>query len=102
MPRMPQTKPDLIVVAWYTREDYEAVRALGKDGGGLQDTFDEWQEHATRVIAGLAANGIKIERVEVKSTELGAWLRAENVECNEQTRAGFAHHLASAKYAQKH
>lgn len=102
MPRMPQAKPDLVVVAWYSRENYDAVRALGKDGGGLQATFDQWREQAETQIASIVSRGIRVERIEIDPSQLTAWLRAENVECNEQTRAAFVHHLASAKYADKH
>lgn len=92
----------LIAVAWYERDDYDAVRALAEGGGNLHATFDEWLDNASKELLSLAMQGIVVEKFTVKADELAAFLAAGNVQSNEQTRAAFVHHLASAKYADKH
>jgi hypothetical protein len=101
MPKLPREKVDLVVVAWYERDDYDAVRALGKDGGGMEPTFDEWHQLASVALIAAARSGVRVERMPVKSGDLAAWLRSENVESNQETRARYAWDLAAAKYANK-
>lgn len=96
-------KPAAIVaVAWYTREDFDAVRQLAHDGGGMHDTFDDWLNAAEKVVKLAALQGATVERVTVKADAFAAWLAAADVENDEQSRASYAHMLASAKNAAKH
>ncbi len=95
--------PEQIVgVAWYERDDYDRVRALSKGDSELQPTFDEWLDNASKELVRAAMGGLVIEKFTVKSDELAVWLAANNVDANVQTRAAYVHHLASAKYANKH
>jgi len=102
MPKTPTGKPDLVAIAWYSEENFDRIRALVKDGGGLQPTYQEWLRQAQSFIASLIVQGITVERVEMDPDNFTAWLRSENVDSNEQTRARYAFDIASAKYGKNH
>jgi hypothetical protein len=103
MPKMPKSAPpDLIVIAWYTRENFDRIRTFAKGGGGMHATFDEWLKNAQEEIAGIIPLGIKVIRFEIDPEELRAWLRSRKVKSNEQTRALFVHETYSARISTKH
>lgn len=95
-------KPDLIAITWYDAEEFEAVKALSPDGGGLQDTFEEWLDNARRTAIEFTTQGYRVERVPIKASDLRAWLTANNLKNDEQSRARFGHEIVSAKLSSKH
>ncbi|WP_331326503.1 hypothetical protein [Methylobacterium fujisawaense] len=97
-----KAEPDIVVVSRYSREDYPAVRALAKDGGHMEETYDEWLEYAEPVCAEIIASGRRLERIDIRSGEFAAWLKAKGLKSTPETRAQYVHELASAKFASKH
>ena len=99
MPRSP--KPDLVAIAWYSRDNFYRIRQFEPDGGGLQETFEEWLEGAQKAILEIAATGLRIERVDIDPDALLAFCRAGKIKCDEQARARFTHAVISARHATK-
>jgi hypothetical protein len=91
----------LVIIAWYSRDNFYRIRQIEPDGGGLHETFEEWLEEAQQTVLKIAATGVRIERVDIDPDALLAYCRASNIKCDEQARAGFAHVLASARHATK-
>lgn len=103
MPRMPKKpEPDIVVVSRYSREDYPAVYALAKDGGHMEESYDDWLELTETACATIIAQGKRLERVDIRSHEFAAWLKAKGFESTPETRAHYVHEVASAKFASKH
>lgn len=91
--------PDLVAIAVYREEDYAAVRALAPDGGGMDETFGQWKELADEHIERARARGLEVMLVEIHPEEFAAWLRANNLKSDNETRARFCHYLASRRMA---
>jgi hypothetical protein len=90
--------PDLIVLAWYRREDYDQIFALAPGGGGMEPTFDDWQKFVKRAIPGIEARGIPIKKIIVKPGEFAAWLRKNNLQSSPEARAKYAFEIAGKRF----
>lgn len=92
---------DHIAVAWYNRKTFDRIRQFEPDGGGLQDTFEDWLKDAQRVVLELAMRGIRIERINVDPDTLLAFCRAREIKSDSAARAAFVVEVASARDGQK-
>ena len=87
--------PDIIVIAWYRREDYGRIFALAEGGGGMEPTFEEWEKFVEAVMPDIVARGVPVKKVIIDPREFAAWLRKEKRESTPESRALFAHSIAS-------
>jgi hypothetical protein len=78
------------IFAWFSREDYDAIKGLSPNDPDLPDTFDEWLELATQQVANLEANGVAVKKVVINSQEFSAYCRACGVDPNGALRGAFA------------
>ena len=91
---------DRIAVGWYSRETFDRVRQLEPDGGGLQDTFEDWLKDAQQAILELATHGVQVERIYIDPDVLLAFCRARKIKCHPEARAEFVVEVAMAREAQ--
>jgi hypothetical protein len=93
--------PQIVAIAWFTPEDFKTIRGFSDDGGGMDDSFDEWLQAAGEVVIQAAARGLTVRRVFVKPDAFRAWLAFHNVQNNHESRARFAYDLLAAEYRVK-
>ncbi|MBS7700395.1 MULTISPECIES: hypothetical protein [unclassified Chelatococcus] len=89
--------PKAIIIAWYSRKDYQDVRSMGQNGRGLPPTFDEWHRKAMDEMRELVGRGLSVERVPVLSWELARWLRATGAENSNQAIGRYVADIVAAK-----
>jgi hypothetical protein len=77
-------------VAWYTREQWAAVRAVATDPNKLEDTYEAWVAMAERALQELAQTGLRLEKVMIDSQALRAWCQREGRPVYAAARAVFA------------
>src|SRR5262245_48049947 len=80
-------------VAWYTREQWAAVRAAAVDPDNLEDTYEAWVAMAERALQELAQTGLRPEKVKIDSQALRAWCQREKRPVDAEARAAFAAEL---------
>ena len=95
-------RPDVAAIAWYRRADYDRLRLLNPDGGGMEETFDDWHKLAKRALAEVRAQGVPVEKIVVDPDELAAWLRARDLKSNNETRALYVWEIAASRHTTKH
>lgn len=95
-------KPAIIAIAGFSQNEFYKVRAMAKDGGGMDKTFEEWRANVEQHVASLRAQGLNVRPVQIKADALARWLASGNVESSNESRSRFVHDLVSAKYADKH
>ena len=78
------------VGARFRREDYQAIKALSPTEYNLPDTFDDWNEIATKQVAEMESNGLIVEKVIIIPQEFALWCKARNVKPDGPSRARFA------------
>jgi len=74
-------------VAWFTRENYAAHKAL--DPNGLHPTFDEWLKDAKARMEQLERKGIVLIPVVIDPEKLAAWCKSQGTEVNAKARTTF-------------
>jgi hypothetical protein len=80
-------------VAWYTREQWAAVRAVAIDPDNLEATYEDWVAMAERALQELAQTGMRLEKVTIDSQALLAWCQREGRPVDAEARAAFAAEL---------
>ena len=76
--------------AWFRREDYEALKKLSPNEPDLPDTFDEWEQIATKQVAEIETAGGLVEKVIIDPQEFAIWCRASGVKPDSVNRSAFA------------
>lgn len=80
-------------VAWYTREQWAAVRAMAADPETFEETYEDWVRIAERTLHELARTGLSLEKVAINSQALGAWCQQSGKPIDSEARAAFAAEL---------
>ncbi len=92
--------PIVVGLAWYAEGQWARLKELAADADKLEDSFDEWRLHATRLEADLKKKGVACERVCVDVDAMAAWCRGRGMRFDGEARADYvAEQLASAEDA---
>ena len=89
-PRAESSTGPITAVAWYTREEWDAVRQEASDPEVFDASYDEWQANATRVLEQLREQGIPVQRVFVRAAELRTWCAKHGTSRNGKARSRYA------------
>jgi len=80
----------LTAVAWYTREEWDAVRQEASDPEVFDASYNEWQANATRVFEQLREEGVPVQRVFVRAAELRTWCAQQGIPRDGKARSTYA------------
>jgi hypothetical protein len=69
-----------IPLYWFNRDDYERVRRLIPNDKQIPDSFDEWEQAATKQIAELELRGVPIRKVMVDPTEYSVFCEVKGLD----------------------
>jgi hypothetical protein len=78
-----------VLLAWYTREAWEALRSVAPDKHALDDSFDEWELAAVEAECQLLAEGQAVSRVMIEPELFLAWCKAEGRLPDRAARSAF-------------
>ncbi len=85
--------PDVLGIAWYSREDWPKLKSVAADPEVIEETYDEWLQVVERTRRQLRAQGLEPERVEVNIDELVEWCREAQRPVDAFARAEFTAEL---------
>jgi len=80
----------VVGVAFYSREEWDALRAASADPDILEDTYDEWLDSYRAGVTSLRASGMLLKRVDVRLASLEAWCRHNGKCLDGEARAAYA------------
>ncbi|MHC4179743.1 MAG: hypothetical protein ACYSWU_19720 [Planctomycetota bacterium] len=81
-------KDEMVIgMAWFRREEWSRFLEVSADRDQLEETYDEWLQSAPQALLDFAAEGQRLEKVDVGVDELLKWCRTLHL------RAG--HHRAA-------
>lgn len=90
-----QATPEFAVV-WYDDEaEWAKVKAIATDAETLLSSYDQWRAMVETSLSQYLQVGMALRKVSVKADELAQYCQAENLPCNNQTRAQFVTKLAN-------
>jgi hypothetical protein len=84
----------VIGYAWYSPEDYDAIRALMVDGDSMPVTYAEWENVLVEVELQTAKKGHRALRVPLKSMEFAEWCESNNLVPDAKSRNAYASDIA--------
>lgn len=87
-----------IGVAWYTSDQWRAVRDSAADPERLEDSYEEWVTVAEEALKQIAAAGVIPERVYLDAEEFSEWCRSAGRKNEASVRAQYASVLLREKY----
>lgn len=87
-----------IGVAWYTSDQWRAVRDSAADPERLEDTYEEWVTVAEDALKQIAATGVTPERVFLDAEGFSEWCRSCGRINEASARAQYASVLLHDKY----
>jgi hypothetical protein len=73
-----ETVDMILGVAWYTREQYGRLLELANDRDSLEETYEDWQASAEKMMVKLSKPGVLPRKVHIDVEELVAWWKANN------------------------
>ena len=76
-------------VAWYTREQYERLLEVANDRDNLEDTVEEWQATAEKMMVQLSRPGVLPRKVHIDIDELVSWCKAHKRPVDGASRTKF-------------
>lgn len=89
---------DLAVgVAWFSREQWEALTEVVEDRSELDDTYEDWEEQAQEALATLRTQGFRPVQVPVDVADLVSWCRDQGRPVDAEARAAFVSHLMMSR-----
>jgi len=82
-------------VAWYSREDWERLHEVADDRNKLDDTYEDWERQALKMIRDLEAVGQRIQKVPINIEALIAWCRERKCRVDMAARSEYVSYLLS-------
>ena len=83
------TVDTVLGIAWYTREQYERLLKLASDRDNLEDTYEEWQATAEKMMVELSKPGVLPRKVHIDVDELASWRKSHNRQVDGAARTVF-------------
>jgi hypothetical protein len=68
------------IVAWFRREDYDAIKALVGDDPDFPATFDEWLERTQQQVAKLETRSTVVEKAVINPDDFATYCRSSGIE----------------------
>ena len=87
------TKKMRTAIAWYKPEQWALLKAYSADKDKLEDTFEEWAEHAEQQFEGLKKSGLKMHKVVIDIDALVSWCKERDLPINGESRSKYAAYL---------
>ena len=82
-------------LAWYSREDWERLREIADDRDKPDDTYEDWERHALKMIHDLETVGRRVQKVPINIEALIAWCRERKCRIDMAARSEYVSHLLS-------
>jgi hypothetical protein len=90
-----------IGLAWYSREDWERLRAIADDREQLDDSFEEWERGALQAIRDLASVGRQVLKMPIDVEAYVTWCRERGCRLDSASRAEFVSELLKTQRSPK-
>ena len=79
-----------VILPWFMPDGYRKMRAAAADRDNLCDSFNEFEQLATKRLSQVLADGHPVEKVEVDADALIEWCAAEERPLDGMARQTFA------------
>jgi len=89
----------VIGIPWYSRKNWDALKAIFSDASELHDTFDQWRNSARNVEKRMRQEGFIVERIDIDPGIFPKWCSMRGLKMNAQARSKFASEVAQERHS---
>jgi hypothetical protein len=82
-------------LAWYSRDDWKRLHEIADDRDKLDDTYEDWERQALKMIQDLEAAGQRIRKVPINIEALIAWCHERKCRIDMAARSEYVSYLLS-------
>ncbi|MBF0400394.1 MAG: hypothetical protein HQL90_06460 [Magnetococcales bacterium] len=90
------TTVQAVGIAWYRREDYQALLAIFSDADKLPSSYDDWLKSAENLLKHLDASGTRAVKANIDPNDFPVWCRTRNLDIDASARKRFANEVAAS------
>jgi hypothetical protein len=87
----------VMVLAWYSKEQWKLLKRRAVDAHLLDDSYDDWLEQMNRLVRQLNQKGNEFVKFFVDVAELELWCQEENVPLDAKARSRYVVEVARNK-----
>ncbi len=80
-------------IAWYREDQWLLLKSTAFDSGTMEDTFQEWLQHANETMRKLKSQGLNPVKVDFDVHEFNNWCKSNNRVSDGRSRADYAAYL---------
>ncbi|GAB4346346.1 MAG: hypothetical protein Kow0089_23700 [Desulfobulbaceae bacterium] len=80
----------VLAVAWYKPEQWERLLEISEDRDKLEESYEEWLEHAEKMRKQIIDQGYLPKKFLVDTEELLQWCRERDLPVNGESRSHYA------------
>ena len=89
----------VIALCWFDREQWEQLALV--DPEGVDNSYEDWKKGANRAFSNLTANGQKLRKISIRTSDLIKWCQENDQEPNSSARSKYAAMVAQKRYDKK-
>jgi hypothetical protein len=82
-------------LAWYSREDWDRLHEIADDRDKLDDTYEDWERQALKIVHDLEAVGRRVRKVPINIEALIAWCGERKRRIDMAARSEYVSYLLS-------
>lgn len=83
-------EPELQVMVWYNKEDWENCLSLFDDAQLLPKNYNEWHKRANAMVSEVEASGDLVVKVTIDTVLFPAWCKEKGRKMDADSRTTFA------------
>ncbi len=81
-----------LALAWYTPEQFAAIKAVSEDAVDMQPGFASWRATAEEYAERMEREGVRVVKIPMDVDKLTVFCRERGLNINGESRAAFANH----------
>ena len=87
---------NIYTLCWFYEEQWNLISKL--DPNGVDDSYSQWRKNASKAFLELKENGMKVQKVLVRTAEFSKWCQEKNINLDSKSRAEYAVFLAEERH----
>jgi len=85
-----ENQQPIICIAWFRREQWFLLKLKAADSALIEDTYDEWEKEAEKLVQKVIALGQQLYKIDVDVFELEKWCKEKGLPNDSNARSQFA------------
>ena len=85
----------IFTLCWFDEEQWNLLAKADPDG--VDESYSQWRTNANKAFTELKENGLKVQKLSIKISELLKWCQERGIEPNSKSRSEYAAFIAQER-----